>query len=219
MPNAQSLLLAAGFDEAFCAQVEVMIGAGWRVDRAADAKAACDFVRQLRPAALLVDGHGDGDAFVSAIRSLPSPFNGTPIIWLGKTDGGPAGAGGHLDRPLAQTPLRALLRHWAGPLGNHAMRAEPWNFRYRLVRLIGLDAADGMLLRLREALQQATDPVADDEPVSAHRMAGICGMCGFPDLGQQWNAADRGEDGALAAALAASRAAITEIDRALADPA
>lgn len=158
-----------------------------------------------RPAAVLIDGRDARAAeTIAEIRALDAPLNGTPILTLGVEP--PGGPGGALAFPLGDEDLLQRLRHCAGPLGDHALRAEPWNPRYRLIRLLGLDGADAMLGRLREALAEES---------SAHRLAGIAGMCGFGDLSQAWSRVDRGEDGALGPARTASREAATEIDRLL----
>lgn len=158
-----------------------------------------------RPAAVLVDGRDARAAeTIAQIRGLEPPLNGTPILTLAMEPAG--GPGGGLAFPLDDEDLLRRLRGCAGPLDDHALRAEPWSARYRLIRLLGLDGADAMLRGLRAAL---------GEEASAHRLAGIAGMCGFDDLSRAWSRVDRGEEGALEPARAASREAAAEIDRLL----
>lgn len=154
-------------------------------------------------AAVLVDARAaDAGEALAAVRAWPAPGNGTPVLAAGpKSD---------LALPLDQAAFLERLRQVAGPLPDHDFRREPWNFRYRLVRLLGLDAADAMLLRLRSALAEA---VADPGAAPAHRLAGIAGMCGFPELAAAWSSVDRKETGARDPAIAASRRAIEQLDQ------
>ena len=171
-------------------------------------------VARCQPAAVLIDRSARRSREVIAeIRALAPPLNGTPILALGLEHAG--GAGGLLTPPLEEEAFLQLLRHWAGPLENNALRQAPWSPRYRLIRLLGLEAADAMLLRLRSALAQAVADHAGHRPLSAHRLAGVAGLCGFSELARAWSRADRGEDGALDHAIAASLTAITGIDLAL----
>ena len=214
MPPFGSLLLIAGGDEALRTRAESMLGTGWTVVRQSDPAAISAFALGSQPAAILVDANVSfALGTVAAIRLLPPPANGTPILTLGGTS--PlSGAGGHIATLFSEAEFLALLRQWAGPLDDHALRAEPWNFRYRLIRLIGLENGDAMLRRLRDALMQVVDGAAG-EPNSPHRLAGIAGLCGFPELGRLWTAVDRGEDDALPPAIEGSRRCIAQIAREL----
>lgn len=173
-----------------------------------------DEVARCQPAAVLIDASTprSGDV-IAAIRALAPPLNGTPILGLGVEHAG--GAGGVLTPPLEVEVFVRLLRRWAGPLENDALRQVPWSPRYRLIRLLGLEAADAMLLRLREALAQAVTDHAGDQPLSAHRLAGVAGLCGYSELAQAWSRAERGEARALDEAIAASLTAIAGIEHAL----
>ncbi len=75
-----------------------------------------------------------------------------------------------------------------------------------------------MLRRLRGSLADAvgaTDCGDAGESISAHRLAGLAGICGFAELSRAWSRVDRQEDGAIGGAIAASHDAMGEIDRAL----
>ena len=187
---------------------------GWRCNLHDDPRPMLVEVSRTQPAAVLIDGYAPGAGeVVAALRALAPPDNGTPILTLGLEHAG--GAGGALTPPLQEEAFLKLLRQWAGPLESKALRQVPWNPRYRLIRLLGLEATDAMLLRLREALAQAVADHADDLPLPAHRLAGIAGLCGFSELARAWSRADRGEDGALDDAVAASLDVIAEIELAL----
>lgn len=177
-----------------------LVPLGWHCSRADTLDAALDRLAAGAPAAILIDGDAPGATdLVAAIRELAPPLNGTPMLVIGEGD---------LEKPLSETALLERLRYRTGPLEDHALRAAPWTPRYRLIRLLGLDAADAMLRRLRDALAEA---LGEEEP-PAHRLAGIAGMCGFADLAEAWSRVDRGEEGALPDARNASRDVIAEID-------
>lgn len=210
MSIASSLLQIVGADADLVATVRAILAPfGWKVAR------ECERA-EMRAAVLLDARDPEAAEVVGAIRRLAPPGNGVPILVLGKAGLATAGAGGHLEAPLEEAALLALLRHWAGPLGDHMLRGEPWSPRYRLIRLMGLEAADATLARLAAALGEAVAAAGDGGTVSAHRLAGVAGLCGFAELGGLWSRVDRGEDDALPAALAASRSAAAEIARALA---
>lgn len=215
MQAAASRMLIVSNDEAFRRRAEAMMKAqGWTTNAAQDLPVAVRLTACLQPAALVIDAENAPASEISeTIRGLAAPANGTPIFTVGGARPLAPGAGGHLNAGWSDDELLALLRRWAGPLDNHGLRAEPWTFRYRLIRLIGLEAADGMLHRLKESLERAVEDT-EDANVSPHRLAGIAGMCGFAELSQSWSAVDRGE-GNLLTAINRSREAIAQIERAL----
>lgn len=218
MTALESLLLTIHLDEPCITHVEAMLKPyGWQCLHASNMTVVPALLAGAQPAAILVDGRGnDSVTIVSTIRQLPAPINGTPVLTIGGENSGPMGAGGHLALPLEERPFLDLLRRWAGPLGDHALRRAPWNFHYRLIRLVGLGSANTTLQNLKTTLEHAIEATASDEGIlSAHRLAGIAGMCGFPELSRLWTDVDRGEPDALAAALGASRDAIVELDLAL----
>lgn len=182
---------------------------GWCAVPVAERAPMLALLEERAPAAVVIDGGAPAAAeTVAAIRRLAAPANGTPILVLGG-EGVQPGAGGRLPLPLDRAAFVALLREWAGPLEADALRAAPYAPRYRLIRLIGLAAADAMLERFRDALREALDIAARDPGgVPAHRLAGIAGMVGHSDLGALWSRVDRGETGALPLALDASRRAL-----------
>lgn len=174
-----------------------LAAAGWQVRHAADRKTLLAEAERDLPAAVIVGA--DADEILAAVRALPAPANGTPVIALDARE------------PRDGEALLARLRHWAGPLDDHALRRAPFGARYRLIRLLGLDAADAMIARFRDALREALE-LAESDPaaVPAHRLAGIAGMVGESELSTLWSCVDRGEAGALPPALAAARRALDE---------
>lgn len=199
-----SELLIFTDDPSLVHQAEAVLAPlGWQCRGEPLLPALLDCLSGALPAAVLIDGDTpQASEAAAAIRELAPPLNGTPILTAGE---------GGLEKPLVASVLLDRVRHRAGPLEDHGLRAAPLSPRYRLIRLLGLDAADGMLRRLRDALAEAVD---EDAP-PAHRLAGIAGMCGFADLAEAWSRVDRGEEAALPVATAASRQAIAEIDDAL----
>jgi hypothetical protein len=213
MTLKKSQLLTFSDDESLSSLVRTILAPfGWSCPREEALGPVLDRLARSSTAAILIDGRtAHAPETVEAIRGLSPPLNGTPILIIGRAQ--TSGAGGVLPYPLEEGRFLDLLSHWTGPLDNHGLREEPWNARYRMIRLLGLEAADGMLERLRDTLAEAL--TSDTENLSAHRLAGIAGMYGFNELGEAWSRVDRGEDSALAAAIIASRETVAEIDRLL----
>ena len=185
----------------------MLSGMGWgcvAVGRIADLLLA---VTEHCPAVILIDGGSpDAAAAIGAVRELPTPARGTPIVTVGKALELLAAVAGHLDLPLEPQALREMLEQWAGPIDDHALRAVPFSPRYRLIRLVGFAAAEGMLRRFEAELAAAV-ACAETDPaqVPAHRLAGVAGLVGYEDLGALWAEAEKGGEKELARAVAASR--------------
>lgn len=196
-------------DPGLIEEVRVLLAPfGWTCGEGRDTASIVAVVTAGEAAVVLVDMRADGaEEVIPAIRRLPPPGNGMPILTTGVAVDWPGGPGGHVDRSLGNGFLEEM-RRWAGPLDDHGMRASPWGPRYRMTRLLGLPSADAMLERLRDALVEAVEA----ERPAAHRLAGVAGLCGFADLSQAWARVDQGETGSLPPAIAASRAAIDGID-------
>ena len=215
--TARSVLLVASDDCALVTAVrETVEPHGWSC-AAFPEDAELSVAMAVAPAVVVVDQRSrQAPSLIAAIRSMAAPANGTPILTVGDADRGAAGSGGQLHLPLDPAALLALLRQWAGPIEDHALRSEPWHFRYRLLRLLGLDEADAMLARLRDSLSEAVERgQADGTAIAAHRLAGLAGICGFGELCQALSRVDRHEAGALAAAIDQSRLVIAQLDAAL----
>lgn len=215
--SARSILLIVTEDAALAAAVCGFVEPlGWSCRPVRDSANASRALAES-PAAVLVDQRfPDAPGLMAGIREKPAPINGTPILTVGGADRGAVGSGGQLDLPLDRGAFLALLRQWVGPVEDHASRGESWHFRYKLLRLLGLDNADAMLRRLRSNLGEAVErALTDGSAIAAHRLAGLAGICGFADVSQAWSRADRHEEGALAAAIAVSQRAMADIDAAL----
>lgn len=217
--SAQSILLVVTKDDVLAAEAcGSMAPFGWVCRHVPDGAGALAALAEA-PAAVLVDQRvAEASALMAEVRELAPPINGTPILTVGGAERGAVGSGGQLGLPLVRGALLALLRQWAGPVEDHALRGEPWHFRYRLLRLLGLDNADAMLRRLRSNLAEAVELALTGSAVSAHRLAGLAGICGFAEVSQAWSRVDQKEQGALAAAIEVSRCAIVQIDVALGPP-
>lgn len=156
------------------------------------------------PAAAVILAAGttaaEREQWLAVLRAAGGLWSSTPLIeWSAD------GAGGDLVAALAQ---------WLGPLAEPTFRDPDWPV-YRLVRLVGFDRAEGLLSGLatvlREALAQAaTGPV---DLGTAHRLAGLCGLYGFADLGQRWQEYETGESPDAAAAVAATRQVLERLER------
>lgn len=211
MSDASGLLVVLSRNVTVAAQISAILDAfGWRVVAVPELDVALERLKgDVVPALLVDDAAQDAAAAIVAVRSLPAPANGTPVFTLGDAPVQPRGAGGHLTLPLQSPDLIALLRRWAGPLEDHALRVAPAGPRYRLIRLLGFDNADALLRSFGTALGEAIALAeADPRAVPAHRLAGLAGMVGFGELSRLWACVDRGEPGALKAAIVASSAAL-----------
>jgi hypothetical protein len=216
MSETASLLAVFGEDPELAAQLsQLIMPYGWhlRFDKALSVVG--DVMRSDRPAAIVLAGPpSEQAAAVAVVRALRDPDNGTPILTTGKDVAAPAGAGGHLSLPLEDLEFLDILRRWAGPLDDHALRTSLQG-PYRLIRLVGYDNASAMLDRFAAALHEAIATAGEDPAaVPAHRLAGIAGMVGFAELNELWARVDRREPGALNPAVEASRRTLRDIEKA-----
>lgn len=214
MADPSSLLVILSRNSTFFAQISAILEPfGWHCQRVDELSQVLVLLECNGASAFLVDDAAhDGAAAIAAVRGLAAPANGTPVFTSGPVETASKGAGGHLATPLASADLIALLRRWTGPLEDHALRTTPHDPRYRLIRLLGLDNAEALFRSFATALGEAielaqTDPAA----VPAHRLSGLSGMVGFGDLSRLWASVDRGEPGALDAAVSASRAVLQSL--------
>lgn len=202
MRDPTSLLLILSADPGLGAQAErILEPFGWRIRSVAKVSHALDALTEEAVAAMLVSAaEHDLPELAAAVRALPAPANGTPIL-------------GDMADPLDEDAFTERLEHWAGPLGDHALRAPPFDARYRLVRLIGWDNASGMLERFRAALEDAIATAArNPDAVPAHRLAGLAGMIGYADLHRLWSNVDAGDPDYLIPAVEASKRALTTMN-------
>lgn len=204
------LIHVGGNPPALGALADRLAASGWRIDRLDGDPALAAHVGTALPAALLLGPDVEAGAWITAVRALPAPANGTPIILLGGL-GGPDDPNPRPNSRLAadaeaETVLGAL-RHWAGPLADHDLRRAPFSPVYRLVRLMGLEQARALHARFIDGLATA---VAEEENARprAHGLAGSAGMMGHADLSAAWRL--DGEN-ALTRALALSETKLVEL--------
>jgi hypothetical protein len=141
-------------------------------------------------AAILIDSQSfDAQSAVEAVRRLPAPANGTPILISGSDTVSVQGANGRFELAPPQLFL-AALEQWVGPLNDHIFRAEPQSPRYRMIRLMGGDATDSLFGSFKDALKAALDGPRDGQ--TAHKIAGLAGMMGYHELSIAWKSAEAG---------------------------
>lgn len=202
MPDPKSVLLILSRNTMLKAQAKQLLAPlGWHLQVVSQVPSALDLLAKDNIAAVLID-NADYDlaALTAGVRALPAPANGTPILTI---DAAAA--------PLDDAAFAELIEGRVGPLGDHALRAAPFDTRYRLVRLVGWDNASAMVERFRGALAEAIATAQrDPATVPAHRLAGLAGMIGYGELHRLWSRVDAGEPDALAAAVEASRQALAD---------
>jgi len=203
----KSTALLYGADSALTSAVlGLLIPEGWTVCSAtlvADALAVVDETVAL----VVLDANADGAAaLLGAIRALPQPMAGVPIL----QSGGERLSGVTAMLPNNSATQAATIQRFAGALADHALRRPPYSPFYTLVRLLGTDDAAAMIARFADALRAA---IAGESPTKdeAHRLAGLAGAIGYRELGDAWSAAEHGGADAIANALATSRATLAEI--------
>ncbi|SDA35143.1 hypothetical protein [Sphingomonas sp. NFR15] len=181
---------------------------GWAVHATSDAAVA---VARLDDtvALLMLDARAAGAAALLAdIRARPHPAASVPVLQWGGAGLPAMGA----PAPDDGAALAAAIAHVTGALSDHALRRMPHSPFYRLVRLLGTEDAVAMIDRFAGTMRAAlTAPVIT--PDLAHRLAGIAGAIGYPDLGRAWGAAEHGGAYAIERAMAASRATLAVIER------
>lgn len=190
----------------------ILAPSGWLCRETTEIAAALPLIDGGASAILVDSDRREASTVARAVQGLPAPGNGVPILTIGRRPAALPSPGGHLTPPLDADALRDLLRQWAGPLDDHALRAPPFSARYRMIRLVGLDNANAMLARFRQTLAEAVETATrDPAAVPAHRLAGLSGMMGFAELNRLWARVDGGDGMALASAIAASRDAVAAI--------
>lgn len=178
------------------------VGLAWSVVGDCDSLAARAISGAPAAAALLPAGvpAAARARWVAALRSGSGLWSSTPVI----------------DWPATGTDpdLLAALEQWLGPLAEPDFR-DPTSPGYRLVRLVGLDRARGLLGNLASALREVLGRGADGpiDQTTAHRLAGLSGLYGFSDLGRLWQACETGDLDHLAPALAETARVLDRLGR------
>ena len=210
--NLTSAAILFGSDAALVdAARGALAGHGWRTTGTRDIDVA---LAASAPgvALVLIDAgvEGAGD-FLRQLRTQPQPIGGVPVLQYGGTR--LSGTSALLPPPGDTATLVAALEHFAGALGDHALRSPPYSPFYRLVRLLGTRDAAAMIARFADTLRTAIDRTELPCREDAHRLAGLAGAIGYTELSLAWRAAEQGGVAAAAAAIDATRATLAEIAR------
>lgn len=193
--------------------------AGWRVDTAEDGPSALIAVTQRSYAVILMDiqmaGMNGFDTAMS-IRAGNGVAAVVPILAFtaltrseAETRLQSSGMDGYIAKPFSASDLVAAVEPWR-PL------TAPYSAA-RLAALFGEAEIDAMLGRFRQQLAEAlTAPDSRAERrTRAHRVAGIAGTLGFPEVSATWLAVAEGEDSQWETARVAARRALTALSLAV----
>lgn len=193
----------------------VMLGqAGWHVDTVEDGASAILAVRRRAYALVLMDiqmPDMDGFEAAAAIRGEGGTMPIVAFTALSHTEtaGRLHGAGmdGYIGKPFTAPELLAAVEPWRPSARPHDSA--------RLAALFGEAEILAMLGRFRDQLADAlTAPDGPGERRSrAHRVAGIAGTLGFPEVSRIWLAVSEGEDSQWEAARVVARKALAELGR------
>lgn len=193
--------------------------AGWQVDEAADGPSGIDALSRAPYALVLLDiemAGMDGYATARAIRARDA-FASVPILAFSSLRGRAAeeklrdaGLDGHVGKPCSPEDLVEAVRPWLTDKGATA--------RVRLEAMFGQAEFRRLLTGLRDQLEAALTTLDEDGlPARAHRIAGLAGTLGFPEVSATWIGLSEGDMSQRTAARIAARAAIHAIDRRFAD--
>jgi CheY-like chemotaxis protein len=187
----------------------------WQVDHVNDAAAALERAQICRYALILVgirSSAGDGFGVADAIRRSGGASASAPIVVICAMPQIEAlaavracGIDGHIARPATPAAFRAAAERW---------RPAPASTRVtRLAAAFGAAEIAALMRGLRNQLEAQL--AIDDRSAAhggAHRLAGIAGTLGFPDLSRLWLAVSEGDATAYAEARMYARKALVEID-------
>lgn len=168
---------------------------GIGVATAADADAAFGAVAGTPAALILLDvqlGADDGRELVASLRRMRPWVAACPIIAFttmrpnaGERYFIDRGFDGWLPKPFKAAELLALVGRRLGVDLRDRASGDGEN---PLIKLLGEEAAAGMVERLHAHLRDAVtaiDDGADPRPIG-HRMGGLAGTLGFPALSAAW---------------------------------
>jgi CheY-like chemotaxis protein len=193
----------------------VLADAGWRIDRADDGVAAVTAANDRQYALILMDIQMpglDGFGAAKAIRHGTGRSAASPILAFTAAqhiDTDPAfkesGMDGHLAKPFTAETLRNEVGRWMPANASASIAGLATTFgATEIARLLA-----GFRAQLEAAL--ATEPDTT-RYADAHRLAGIAGTLGFPEVSRLWLAVSEGDGTAYAAARVSTRKALAEID-------
>lgn len=192
----------------------VLEHAGWRVVAAEGAAAGLALAETEAPDLILLDVQMegvDGWQAIARLREGDGAGARVPVIAFTTQRGitpdrlAEAGFDSLLAKPTtAEAMIAAVARHHprtalAGPM--------------RLEELFGAEALAGLLRGFRDELTQALAALdGGDAPARSHRIAGIAGTLGFPQVSDSWLAVSEGDRRALPRARRDALRALAMLD-------
>jgi CheY-like chemotaxis protein len=200
-------------DHAFADQA--LTAAGWQIDHVDTAVAAVTRAQDCRYALILMgigmpelDGFsaarairsGTGAGAAAAILAFCAPQQIMPIGALRAS-----GFDGHIARSATAEALREAIEPWRPANDTAKIEALAATFGAAAIARL-LDGFRGQL----EAQLGIDEGAARD--AGAHRLAGIAGTLGFPDVSRLWLAVSEGDDTAYPEARISARKALVQID-------
>jgi len=188
---------------------------GWRVDYAEGGEAGVAIAQRRRYALILMDIQMpglDGFATARAIRDGDGASAATPILAFTarpktaiEDRARAAGMDGHVSKALTPEELREAAEPWR-PAGMPAPAV-------RLAATFGEAEIATLIDRFRRHLERAlaADEHAESIQADAHKLAGVAGTLGFPDVFQPWLDVSEGDMSAYPEARASARRALAQI--------
>jgi len=215
MPGAPILLIVDDDPANHAVAGAALANAGWRIDRADDGAAAIAMSHSRRYTLILMDIQMpglDGYDTAKAIRVGGGASATAPILaftatqQIGATTAFRAsGIDGHVAKPFTPATLRASIERWR-PITTAVPSTA-------LVAAFGAVEIAKLLSGFRDQLERQLDRDDGEERYTgAHRLAGIAGTLGFPEVSRLWLAVSEGDDTAYAEARISARKALAEID-------
>lgn len=186
--------------------------AGWHVDTVEDGASAILAVRRRPYALVLMDIQMPGMNGFEAATAIRADGGSVPIIAFTALARGEAagrlesaGMDGYIAKPFTSQELLAAIEPWRSSSRPHDST--------RLAALFGEVEINAMLVRFRQQLADALSApdILGDRRSRAHRVAGIAGTLGFPEVSHTWLAVSEGEDSQWEAARIAARKALAAL--------
>ncbi len=186
---------------------------GWRTARADIGAPALEAARGHRHALILIDIRRpatDGFGTAAAIRAGGGISAATPILVIAAARRlvpaarlRASGIDGRIVSPFDADTLRSAIEPWRPP-DTPAPIAK-------LAALFGAAEIGALLAGFRHQLDEALGSTDTPRYAGAHRLAGIAGTLGFPDVSKWWLAVSEGDETASAKARISARKALAEI--------
>lgn len=215
MTESPLLLLVDDEPTSHAVAHQVLASAGWHVDYADAGETGVAIAAQRRYALILMDIQMpglDGFGAARAIRAGGGASAAAPILAFTASRKGDlagsirvAGMDGLVAKPFTPKRLRDTVGRW--------WPAEMPAPARRLAATFGEAEIAGLIDRFRDHLEQALAADCADATAraDAHKLAGVAGTLGFPDVYRPWLAVSEGDLGAYAEARVSARQALCQI--------